>query len=165
MIKEFTGDLIQAFEDDTKGDIRVMAHGVNCRGVMGAGFALQVATRWPSVQEYNKLCTIRGEVIPGGTKTVYVNTSKKQTKPIMNLYTQFDVGKPVDVNLHNVSAFDTFQARYLWIEMTIGHLLDKFPKGAAIPRIGAGFAGLDWSIVRMIIERVSKGREISIYTL
>jgi O-acetyl-ADP-ribose deacetylase (regulator of RNase III) len=44
-----------------------LAHGVNCRGVMGAGIAVQFRQRWPGMYEaYRKRCTKPGEISPGG---------------------------------------------------------------------------------------------------
>lgn len=45
--------------------LRHLAHGVNCRGVMGAGIAAQFRRRWPQMYEsYRRRCLI-GKMIPG----------------------------------------------------------------------------------------------------
>lgn len=42
-----------------------IAHGVNCKGVMGAGIAAQFRTRYPKMfQSYRRRC-LRGELLPG----------------------------------------------------------------------------------------------------
>lgn len=42
-----------------------LAHGVNCKGVMGAGIAREFRARWPGMYEsYRRRC-LRGEMLPG----------------------------------------------------------------------------------------------------
>jgi O-acetyl-ADP-ribose deacetylase (regulator of RNase III) len=54
----------------TQGDLfashlPAIAHGVNCRGVMGAGIAAQFRARYPKMYEsYRRRC-LRGELLPG----------------------------------------------------------------------------------------------------
>jgi O-acetyl-ADP-ribose deacetylase (regulator of RNase III) len=54
----------------TEGDLfasglPAIAHGVNCRGVMGAGIAVQFRKRYPKMFEsYRRRC-LRGEMLPG----------------------------------------------------------------------------------------------------
>lgn len=46
--------------------LRSLAHGVNCRGVMGAGIAAQFRRRWPQMYEsYRRRCLKPGGMIPG----------------------------------------------------------------------------------------------------
>ena len=46
-------------------DASALAHGVNCRGVMGAGIAVQFRQRHPRMFEsYRRRC-LRGEMLPG----------------------------------------------------------------------------------------------------
>jgi O-acetyl-ADP-ribose deacetylase (regulator of RNase III) len=55
----------------TEGDlfgcgIRALAHGVNCKGVMGAGIAVEFRRRWPQMFEsYRRRCLKHSGMIPG----------------------------------------------------------------------------------------------------
>ena len=53
MIKVIDGDLFTT-------DARIIAHSVNCRGVMGSGVALQVHQKFPHVFfQYKRFCDER----------------------------------------------------------------------------------------------------------
>ena len=50
MIKTVIGDILDATED-------IICHQVNCRGVMGAGVAKTLCTRWPIIKKtYIRYC-------------------------------------------------------------------------------------------------------------
>jgi O-acetyl-ADP-ribose deacetylase (regulator of RNase III) len=62
-----------------------LAHGVNCRGVMGAGIAAQFRQRWPDMYEsYRKRCAkaamIPGDILPwkDGSGLVIFNLATQQ---------------------------------------------------------------------------------------
>ena len=58
--------MISSREGDLFGSgIPALAHGVNCRGVMGKGIACQFRQRYPKMAEsYRRRC-LRGEMLPG----------------------------------------------------------------------------------------------------
>ncbi len=64
-----------------------IAHGVNCRGAMGAGIAAQFRQRWPDMYEaYRKRCA-RAELLPGD-----MFSWQADDVLICNLATQLDPG-------------------------------------------------------------------------
>jgi O-acetyl-ADP-ribose deacetylase (regulator of RNase III) len=122
-----------------------IGHGVNCYGVMGAGIAKTVRDKFPRVyDEYRQVC--QNSRLKPGDFFVYPENGKV----IVNLATQNKPGPDA-----------TYEAVF--------NSLAGFSKGAsspkrlrkngnviAIPQIGAGIGGLDWSIVESIIEVVEK---------
>jgi O-acetyl-ADP-ribose deacetylase (regulator of RNase III) len=66
-----------------------LAHGVNCRGVMGAGIAVAFRQRWPEMYEsYRKRC-LKGNLIPGEIMTW---RDARSRTVIFNLATQDQPG-------------------------------------------------------------------------
>lgn len=66
MFSERGGNLFEA------DDLDALAHGVNCKGVMGAGIAAEFKKRWFAVfTKYRRLCEI-GELFPGDCMPVVI---------------------------------------------------------------------------------------------
>lgn len=116
-----------------------LGHGVNIRGVMGAGIAKTVRQNYPDVYKlYREKCQTRefgvGEVLP------VFSVQGDPNRWIFNLSTQDDPGP---------------SARYEWVEASVRKSLDLVQSleltGIAFPRIGAGIGGLEWAKVEAII--------------
>lgn len=117
----------------TEGDlfgcgIPALAHGVNCKGVMGAGIAVQFRNRWPLMYEsYRKRCARRGGLIPGD-----VMPWQHPGGMVFNLATQPDPGA---------------SARPWMIAAAVGRMIteayhDFKIREVAMPLIGCGLGGL-----------------------
>lgn len=146
MIEYRKGNLL----DVTSG---VIAHGVNCQGVMGSGVALAIRKKYPHVfdlyKEYcqrsvvSKTSALLGHV--QFVSSVYVEgtwVSKEAPLVIANCFTQDFYGKDKrHVNYEAVAK--CFQTLYLRSGM-YGQL--------NIPKIGAGLAGGDWNVIEAIIN-------------
>lgn len=138
MINYIVGDLLEAKE-------KVIVHGCNNYGVMGSGVAKQIRAKWPNVfDEYHLKYQVfgleLGSIIP-------VETT--DGKIVVNAITQDGFGKD--------------GARYVVYEavekcfMTINEkALDWNASEIAMPRIGAGLGGGDWTIIEDIITRTAK---------
>lgn len=148
-----------------KGDIcdtelQYIAHGVNCKGVMGAGVAKALYERFPVVktryQDY-----LRHEC-EGLTPSEHLGTlctayDEKSHKRIINLFTQLKYGKPVRVYVSYTAMVSCFR-----------RLVEILPPGEkiAIPKIGCGLAGGNWYIVEKLINHtVGDKLEIWVYEL
>jgi O-acetyl-ADP-ribose deacetylase (regulator of RNase III) len=115
-----------------------LAHGVNCRGVMGAGIAIQFRQRWPEMYEsYRKRCTKPGEINPGygslfpGDVVPWRDT--RTGALIFNLATQLDPGPCAQQWMITTAAGRMISmARYDYGITEIG-----------LPLIGCGIGGLD----------------------
>jgi hypothetical protein len=133
-VKLIAGDLLTTTAD-------IIAHGVNCRGVMGAGVARAIATRWPTVKtayldKYHRDGWSLGETqflaLPGTPSWV------------VNMATQDGYGRD---GCHLDYAALTQSLETLFRFATEGHYT------VALPRIGAGLAGGDWNRIWRIIEQ------------
>ena len=139
-IVHYTGDVLQS-------GAHVIAHQVNCKGVMGAGIALQIRQRYPHVfSAYRSVCRkstsedLLGKIQPclcGGASERWV----------VNCFAQTGYGT------------DTVQTDYAALESCMTKLRDwaifNSHKQIAIPfGIGCGLAGGSWDVVSGILARV-----------
>lgn len=124
------GDLLAADEP-------VIAHGCNIVGVMGAGIARQIAERYPLLHNcYTNECH-EHRFKTGDSLAVSTNG-----RWVFNLATQNSPGP---------------FARYEWIGQAFAAMFGQMRglglKRVAIPKIGCGIGGLDWTGVEATIER------------
>ena|ERR1035437_1120767 len=140
------GDLIQMA---LRGEFDVIAHGCNCFCCMGGGIALQIKQAFPGAYIVDRE-TEQGDVNKLGTFSeaeflIEVDGVEKSLW-IVNLYTQYDVGKVYGSKQ---------QERYDAIKSSLSALNERFPNSKiGIPKIGAGLAGGDWDVISKIIDKV-----------
>lgn len=120
-----------------------IGHGVNIYGMMGAGFAKVVATRYPQVlAPYKQACRDK-TLAPGLMQYVKVETAPDFY--ILNLASQDKPGK---------------HARLEWVESSMSAAFrfckEQGLEGFAVPRIGANIGGLNWLDVKEVMESVAK---------
>lgn len=130
-----TGDLFTT-------SAQALAHGCNCKGVMGAGIALAFRRRYTGMfNGYRSMC-LNGNFQPGD----YFAYSAPDGKIILNLATQVYPGACAKVE---------------WIESALTKVLEDLPnlKTIALPQIGAGLGGLDWEDVKDMLERLANKTE------
>lgn len=118
---EYEGDLFDAHTF-------AIGHGVNCRGLMGAGIAKAFRSRYPKMYwEYRLLCE-EGLLKPG------------QIFP-------WAAGNPVVINIAS-QEYPGPDAKIHWLEHGIESALqycrERELESLAIPRIGCGIGGLKW---------------------
>ena len=133
MIRYATGDIF-----DTPADIRINT--VNCVGVMGAGVALAFKTKYPEMfKEYAKACKA-GQVRPGKPH-VWEKIDFYESITVVNFPTKDHWRQP---------------SEYEYIEEGLRWLHDFVEKRGnvrvAVPALGCGHGGLDWSRVKAMIE-------------
>jgi len=146
MVRLITGDLF-ACESPAIG------HGVNTRGLMGAGIAKQIRARYPGVYAEYKTACRTGSLTVGQAHLFH---PQEPGKPVLvNLATQDDIGA---------------RARLEWIWFSLidagRKLSDLGIAELAIPRIGCGIGGLDFGHVLYEIESASQSVnfDIHVYT-
>lgn len=133
MIEKTSGDILKA-------SVEALVNTVNCVGVMGKGVALQFKQAYPKNFDFYQAACKRGEVQPGKMLT-YDNEQMLHPRYIINFPTKRhwkEKSRLEDVESGLVALVQEVQARGI--------------KSIAIPPLGAGSGGLDWKIVRRLIE-------------
>ena len=148
MIKYKRGDLLANVKDPNV----FIAHGCNCRGQMGSGFALQVKLMYPKAYEryldaYEKERLFLGNIM-------FVRQDK-DSPCIVNMQTQDGYGrKGIFVDYDAVrSCFKEFS------------IMNINKQDLHIPKIGAGLAGGNWEVISGIIEEECKGFDVYVWEL
>jgi O-acetyl-ADP-ribose deacetylase (regulator of RNase III) len=133
-----TGDLFNT-------DAPYIGHGVNCQGVMGAGIAKTFREKFPNNYKVYKEWCDNGTLRPGGFLLVPEELDG-QTRLIVNIASQFMPG--ADATYENIAlAFWKFSQ-----DASRPDRLKRFGNRIAIPEIGCGIGGLEWSKVHAIIH-------------
>ena len=146
MIVYKTGDVLASTE-------KRIAHGCNCSGGFGSGFAKAVAQLYPSVrQAYLHRYNTRGWKL-GECQILGVGDGTG--REIANCATQQRYGKPDEGPYVSYPAI-----RQVFRDLCSSSWRDG---GFAIPKIGAGLAGGNWDIISKIIEEESGDVEVRVY--
>lgn len=144
MIVYKTGDILETEEP-------VIAHGCNCSGGFSSGIAGQIAKVFPDArQQYLSKYKKRGWQL-GDVQVVEVEPGRV----IVNCGTQQGYGQP------DTGPYVSYSA----IRQVFQYLTEMFPRGYAVPKIGAGLAGGNWDIISKIIEEESGETEVRVYSL
>lgn len=115
-----------------------LAHGVNCKGVMGAGIARSFRDRWPDMYRVYREACARGTLQPGQVMTWEVPGTGTV---IFNLATQYGTGRDAQPwAIATAIGQMILAARNLGIEC-IG-----------MPMIGCGIGGLEPRDLRTCLE-------------
>lgn len=135
MIHYVTGDLLAS-------DTQALVNTVNTVGIMGKGIALQFKKLFPNnFKEYARLCKA-GEVEIGRLLVTEEETTFSGKKIIINFPTKTDWRKPSEYN---------------YIEEGLQELVRVITQrnitSIALPPLGAGNGGLDWSRVKTLMEK------------
>jgi O-acetyl-ADP-ribose deacetylase (regulator of RNase III) len=150
-LKVVTGNLLDAKE-------KIIAHGCNCRGVMGSGVAKLIKEKWPiAFREYAE--DLSHDVTSLGDSTI---TFVDDDKCIFNLLTQEDYG--TESRMVNYAAIVTSLKDAIEnYSIETGELV----RNIAIPKIGAGLGGGNWKIIHQILGDFEKvyNIEFTVYVL
>jgi O-acetyl-ADP-ribose deacetylase (regulator of RNase III) len=136
---EKTGDMFQS-------DAEAYAHGVNVKGLMGAGVAVAFKTKWPDMYaNYKTICGL--DFLHAG-----------------EVYT-YDAG---DKLIFNIASQDLpgANAQLKWLEEGLRDAINEADElgidKIAMPRIGCGIGGLEWENVRDILDYYSRETDVDI---
>jgi len=141
MVREEKGDLLET-------PCRHIAHGVNCWGVMGSGVAKAIYTKWPTVkEEYITFCDRAMPLVQNGQEDLLgaVHEVHLLNKSVFNCFTQDHYLPRTIVHLDYKALRECFE-----------HITKMELRRLAIPKIGCGLAGGDWTKVKEIINDVTK---------
>jgi O-acetyl-ADP-ribose deacetylase (regulator of RNase III) len=125
-----------------------IGHGVNVKGVMGAGIARQFADRYPAMKlAYVRLCQ-NYLLLPG---EVFAWYSDQEERMIFNLTTQEQPGK---------------DARLLWLIASVSKALmlceETDMETLALPQIGCGIGGLKWDEVKAALKILAESSTVDL---
>ena len=141
------GDL---FLDDSEA----LVNTVNCVGVMGKGVALEFKRRWPeNYKAYKKACEAK-EMRPG----------RMMVFELSNLFgesgTKFIVNFPTKDHWRAKSKLEYISTG---LDALVLDIKKYKIKSMALPPLGCGNGGLDWSVVRpLVVERLSELEDVNI---
>jgi O-acetyl-ADP-ribose deacetylase (regulator of RNase III) len=133
-----------------KGDLfstpdRVIAHGVNCQGAFGFGVAGQIRKQYPMA--YKKYIG-KHQIV--GWRLGQVQFVDCGNKLIVNMSTQEFYGSDGKQYVNYIALSKCFKGLFDYLADE-----DTVWKEVSIPKIGAGLAGGDWTIIEKIIEDVA----------
>ncbi len=136
---EFTrGDLLAA-------DVDALVNTVNCVGIMGRGVALQFKNQFPAnFKAYEAACR-REEVQPG---RMFVFETGGLTNP------KFIINFPTKRHWRGKSRMEDIDSG---LKALVDEIRNREIKSIAIPPLGSGLGGLNWSDVRPRIEAALRG--------
>lgn len=139
-MKERHGDLFT-----TKA--RLIGHGVNCKGVMGAGIAKAFREKYPENYTEYREAVMCGKLIPGG---YFFYPYVSPNLGILNLASQNKPG--ADARYHWL--FSSLFRAAEDVAISGDKFKDDFGTLIAIPEIGCGIGGLQWKKVAPLIENI-----------
>ena len=121
---------------------QALAQGCNCRGSMGAGIAVGFKERYPQMyEEYRRRCKADPREFNPGDVFLW---QADALPAVFNLATQEDYWRS--------------KATYERVEIALTEMCKQADSAGitsiAMPRIGAGYGGLSWNKVKVVIERV-----------
>jgi len=143
MIRFTSGDIIRDEAD-------ALVNTVNCVGVMGRGIALQFKKAFPNnFKAYKKAC-LRGEVVPG---RMFVTEQDSLVGP------RFIINFPTKRHWRGRSRIEDIESG---LEALCHEIKEREIKSIAIPPLGSGLGGLNWSEVKARIIVVLEAVDISV---
>lgn len=129
MINFKTGDILRA-------DAEALVNTVNCVGIMGRGIALQFKNDFPeNFKAYEAACA-REEVQPG---RMFVFETRTLTNP------KFIINFPTKRHWRGKSRMEDIESG---LTALVGEIRTRGIRSVAIPPLGSGLGGLNWSDVR-----------------
>lgn len=133
MIRFERGDVLESSAE-------ALVNTVNCVGVMGRGVALQFKNAFPAnFKAYAAACK-RGQVEPG---KMFVYETGELTPP------RYIVNFPTKRHWRGKSRIEDIRAG---LDALVTEIRSRGIRSIALPPLGSGLGGLDWSEVRAIIE-------------
>jgi O-acetyl-ADP-ribose deacetylase (regulator of RNase III) len=127
---------------------KVVVHGVNAQGVMGAGVALMVRSTYPKAYtEYVTHCVEFKDKKEELLGTIQVVECEDKNKVIINAFTQLDFG----VSRQQVD----YDALRLCFRAINTYAKENGVTEIVMPKIGSGLGGGSWDIIKAIIEEES----------
>lgn len=133
------GDLFDAKVD-------ALVNPVNCKGTMGKGIALEFKKRFPELDVPYKAACASGKLTPGMPVLVPIGLQQSLFPDRHRSVILF----PTKNDWRNKSRLE-------WIDKGLSYLKSHYKqwglRSIAMPQLGCGLGGLDWELVRPLIEK------------
>ncbi len=134
MIEYKTGNILTA-------DAEALVNTVNCVGIMGRGIALQFKKAFPvNFKAYAAACE-RAEVQPG---RMFVFETGQLTSP------RYIINFPTKRHWRGASRLSDIEAG---LDALVSEIRSRGIRSVALPPLGSGLGGLNWTEVRAAIDR------------
>lgn len=156
MIEYIKGDLFNDYHP-------LIAHGCNSLGVMGSGFAKQVKAKFPDVYKQYTQWFVDNKLHLGVVQIIPTQYTDGTDTYIANCITQQGYGLGIQHVDYN-AVDDCMQGLATHMKWAM-KLRPSFWTHLAMPKIGAGLGGGDWSIIEPIIEKHLHDIPVKVYEL
>jgi O-acetyl-ADP-ribose deacetylase (regulator of RNase III) len=128
----------------------ILAHGVNCQGVMGSGVAKTFKQKYPEAFEdylyFFKKYKYENDVAPLGVSRLFYSCSNDLL--LASMFTQEFYGNDGRQYVNYEAFFDSFRK-----------VADYYEDSTIImPKIGAGLGGGDWGIIEGLMKIILETR-------
>ena len=128
--------------DILKADAEALVNTVNCVGVMGRGIALQFRKAFPdNFKAYKSVCD-KKQLHPG---IMFVYDLNRFQNP------RYVINFPTKRHWKGKSKIDDIKSG---LEALVQEVSNRNIRSIAIPPLGCGLGGLDWNLIKQIIEKV-----------
>nr|WP_255525528.1 macro domain-containing protein [Mycolicibacterium sp. BK634] len=127
---------------------QALAHGVNCRGVAGAGVALLMKRRYPNAIQQYQILARRGDLLPG---SALITPGGPGDRPIIHCASQDRPGPDAKVEWLR-SSLDA------GLSLASQHSITS----VALPLIGGGIGGLEQAEAERVIREVAEVSHIDV---
>jgi len=132
-----------------QGRFDVIVHGCNCQCAMGKGIALSIKQQFPEAYEADLKTTKGDRAKLGSITTAEIVRPRAIRFTIVNAYTQFDYRHGPQIN----ADYDAIRAAFKEVKRRFAGQRIGYPK------IGAGLARGDWSIIAPMIDEELAGED------
>ena len=144
---------------DYESKVDIIAHQVNCQGIMGGGLALQIKNKWPKVFKSYSDFVNKSVIDMGGRARSFLLGACQVVQissnfGIANLFGQYDIGNGRQTD---------YEALFKSLCSLRKKMLDLRLTSVAFPlKLGCGLAGGNWNIVSALIKDAFDGSGVSI---
>lgn len=155
--------MIFTYGDVLDTNVHLIAHQVNCKGVMGSGLAKQIRDRYPSVyniyREYIKAYyEDYGKIPLGSYQVAYAEDTENGERNIVNIFGQNEYGLDKCYTDYDAvrRAFKSLDKEFIGTDRYEG---DQIP--IAIPYgFGCGLGGGNWEKMKEVLKEIEKETHI-----
>ena len=153
MILYKQGNILSPVEEDK---ITIICHQVNCKGIMGAGLAKQIRSRWPEVyNRYRHFCYDR---LSGGILGHCQLVKADSCTWVANLFGQLSYGTD-----KKQTDYDALERALNTLRLQIVQNKQFSDVTVRIPyNMGCGLAGGNWNVVNSIITNIFNDSPIKV---